>query len=530
MADTFSFPGLYIGTVMITDTEKRRVGVYIPKIMSALYNGDTQQYTVPTNNGLQNVSFSTNINKQITKINYIWVKSWYYHQGLPDVGSKVAVWFIDGNLQLGFWKKFDPNGDYAVIPEEAHVKQFDLNINNINQGIYSDTSVSFELPEYFNIVSYNDEESRNTRFVFNENYNFYKGNSLIDSINDLQKSMEFITNRVSNTFSATLEKITFPEMKTISSPGEDGTITETGVIKKETYDYLKKVFDNDSSNMINNFATYTNLLDMNTFFNTAYSLLNSLVSVYKRYENYITKYNALSDKTLVPHDLDYFENIIKNLFDSISSAKLSEAASIDKQLALYFPTTPTVVLSYMEKMGNKEDKASTNKSLTLSFNAFSVFSDSNIIQQDDTTTVTIPESVVYSGNLSEDGNTNNSVIFIGWKDSQNNIYKKDTSIIYENVNLTPAFVGFDLSFNADRIVIINDDFKNKTFDANFTYYFDDNAPDTSTPITYVDVSTLNTAFSEFINDTSKKSMTIKMSNPYSEGSPLTYTLEKPAEV
>ena len=70
MSDTFSFPGLYIGTVMITDTEKRRVGVYIPKIMSALYNGDTQQYTVPTNNGLQNVSFSTNIKKQITKINF----------------------------------------------------------------------------------------------------------------------------------------------------------------------------------------------------------------------------------------------------------------------------------------------------------------------------------------------------------------------------------------------------------------------------------------------------------------------------
>ena len=174
MADKYTFNDIYIGTVLKVDRDNRRVGAYIPRLMSALSGNEELEYQLPTNNGLTNVSFSTNMNKSVTKINYIWLKSWFYKQPLPNVGSKIQAIFIDGNLTTGFWKSFDPNGDYETIPEESHLEQFKININGSEKTVYSDSTLSIQFPDYFDIVSNTDETTKNTTFlalILGQSYN-----------------------------------------------------------------------------------------------------------------------------------------------------------------------------------------------------------------------------------------------------------------------------------------------------------------------------------------------------------------------
>ena len=436
MADKYTFNDIYIGTVLKVDRDKRRVGAYIPRLMSALSGNEELEYQLPTNNGLTNVSFSTNMNKSVTKINYIWLKSWFYKQPLPNVGSKIQAIFIDGNLTTGFWKSFDPNGDYETIPEESHLKQFKININGSEKTVYSDSTLSIQFPDYFDIVSNTDETTKNTTFLLNENYNFYKGNSLIDVINNLEKTVEFLSSQVTTNYNDTVNN----ELSVINV--ESGTIND---LDKN----LKRMFDKFKSSLINNMNSQENLFDTNILYSNGLKLLKLMNTAYTKYASYKTKYNELTDesKLLIPAVTDSsIDYDIQNIYNQIFTAELlnnNKCENLIEKINNYFPESCTVQLEY-DTFVNDTIK---NNTLSLNFVPFKVFSNESL---PDETNIISSNAFFYT----ESGIMKSSLLFDSWTDGFNS-YKKDHSLIASNLKLYPAFFGL-MSLSNNQLSTVND--------------------------------------------------------------------------
>ena len=419
MADIFTFKDLYIGTVMKLDKENRKIGVYIPKLMSAMYSGDVSEYSVPTNNGLQDISFSTNINKSVKKINYFWVRPWYKNKGLPEIGSKVAIWFIDGNITLGFCKEFDPNGDYSVIPEESHENILSLNINNNKENIFTNSNINIDLPNYFNIITKIDDD-KNVTFSLQENYNFYEGNSLIDAINNLQKSVKYLTDKTVETFNTTLTSL-------------NSIITSSDELSIK----LKTLFSQNKSRVLTLLSSQNNLLDSDAYYSYGFKLLTLLNDTYTSYTNYTTKYNELDEnnKSKLSLSTELFNNNIEYIYSYFLNSKINEIDNDIKIVENYFPNTITLNFEYFISNQNLIQKKNT--SLT-NLELFSIFNNENI-----------PSDMIYNGN------TNSAIKFIGWKDNIDNYILND-SLLYRNTALTPAYFGLDYDNSFLNIILVND--------------------------------------------------------------------------
>lgn len=198
----------YIGTVLKLDKEKRLIGVYIPKLMPALYDGSAIENKFPTNNGIDYPYTNINISSTVKKINYIWVKPFFKNAALPKIGSKVNIRFLDGSISLGQCWAFDVNGDYDVIDDEKYKKILSFQISDKASDINEEDMININLPNDYTVArSTND---KNITYTIEENFDFYKKGSVSKVITDLQKSMEYFSDNEYKTFTDTISQISSP--------------------------------------------------------------------------------------------------------------------------------------------------------------------------------------------------------------------------------------------------------------------------------------------------------------------------------
>lgn len=125
-----SFDGWMVGEVKKVDPANRRLGVYIHKLMANIPSTTEQELQIPTvtNPNLSNNIDSSTYARSVDTVNYIWVRSTDMREKMPDVGSKVLVWFLDGDPKKGFWSPFYLNDYvYSFIEEEKYSRLFQMN-------------------------------------------------------------------------------------------------------------------------------------------------------------------------------------------------------------------------------------------------------------------------------------------------------------------------------------------------------------------------------------------------------------------
>lgn len=154
-----NFMGFMVGDVLEVEQASRRVAVYLPKLMPGI-GGDTQVSSDVQTSQSASVS-GLNFSQTIRVRNSMWVGPYDYDEPLPAVGSKVVVFFIDGNPNLGYWDKFNPNSDYRVIDEERYPKLATLRLANTTIDVNRDDTISVDLPsEFYTTLSVSDKDKR----------------------------------------------------------------------------------------------------------------------------------------------------------------------------------------------------------------------------------------------------------------------------------------------------------------------------------------------------------------------------------
>ncbi len=157
--NSLNFMGFFIGDVLEVEQPSRRVSVYLPKLMPGI-GGDTLVSSEIQTSQTRSVS-GLKYSQTIRVRNSMWVYPYDYDEPLPAVGSKVAVFFIDGNPNRGYWDKFNPNNDYTVIDEERYPKLATLRVANTTIDVNKDDNVSIDLPrEFYTTLSVSNKDKR----------------------------------------------------------------------------------------------------------------------------------------------------------------------------------------------------------------------------------------------------------------------------------------------------------------------------------------------------------------------------------
>lgn len=161
MTEVMDLNQYFIGTVVGYDVNTREVDVFIPKLMPAIPDGQKDRTSL-TNLGNPNINIK--YNKNITMSSSIKLKPYDMDSPLPEINSKVMVFFLEGQLRWGYWSKFNPNGDYEVIESEKYEELYKLQIGDKEVLIKSDDKVEIELPEGFNVILTEDKENKIKHF------------------------------------------------------------------------------------------------------------------------------------------------------------------------------------------------------------------------------------------------------------------------------------------------------------------------------------------------------------------------------
>jgi hypothetical protein len=163
-----NFSGYFIADVLEVDRSERRVSVYIPKFMPGMPGGSqiSSSIITTTNPNITGLNYNTTIKVR----NSIWVYPWNFDDPLPKVGSKVAVFFMDGNPKTGYWEKFNPNNNYEVIDDERYPKLLDLNFSGSSVTVNTDDNLTIEFPSNYTSVYNEDGKNKTIRVLQRENY------------------------------------------------------------------------------------------------------------------------------------------------------------------------------------------------------------------------------------------------------------------------------------------------------------------------------------------------------------------------
>lgn len=156
-----SFEGSFIGTVVGYDVTTREVDVFIPKLMPGVPDG---QKDITTKTNLGNKNIKINYNDNITLSSSIRVKSEDINKPMPNIGSKVSVYFLEGQFRWGYWSKFNPNGDYDVIEEEKYNNLYTIQIGEKEIIVKEEDRIEIELPEGFDVILTEDPENKIKHF------------------------------------------------------------------------------------------------------------------------------------------------------------------------------------------------------------------------------------------------------------------------------------------------------------------------------------------------------------------------------
>jgi hypothetical protein len=155
--------GLFIGIVKKTDAIGRKLGIYISKLMPAISESSPTYQENINIDSINLASTKTNLDvaENIYTVPYIWVDMMNADDKLPDIGSRVGVIFLDGQITKGLAFKFNKNNDYVPIQSEKYSPLSALSIQNKNIIIRENDIVNLTLPEsLFNVIYSYDAEAK----------------------------------------------------------------------------------------------------------------------------------------------------------------------------------------------------------------------------------------------------------------------------------------------------------------------------------------------------------------------------------
>lgn len=490
----------FIATVIKLDKEKRRVGVYIPRLMPAIYGATATGHKYPTNNGINITNINKNISATVTKVNYFWVNAKEYTTPLPEIGSTVIVTFLDGTPNIPYWEEFDYNGANQIIEEERYPDLFDLSVNNKNKKIKTSDTIKINTPDNYIITT--QTENKNTTFNILENFDFYKQGKLQEVINNLQKSVSYIETKYFKTFIDGIQMInlfeTTPEKSsnwfkvTNTNLTNDEAVALLNEIDLTKYSLLDRYIIEERINQVkmniyagnmNNYSllkdfekflsvynlsiseyTYAefnklktfgiesideseNLLDAGDNFSYYNKLLLGLKDVYGLYETYLQNFNNLDNsiKQKIRIDSDIINTNIRSAFSKAKNS--TNISNVDKYVTYIknlFPETAKITYKFSIDGENFISTIKDTKKI------FSQPDDSDKIisvngKEVDVTDPSIDFMPVVTSSKTP-------IIYSKFKpvtwvdDSQDDIFDTNYYLI-KNINATPKYIGCYLVYD-----------------------------------------------------------------------------------
>jgi hypothetical protein len=165
----YNFNNYFVADVLNIDFTNRRLAVYIPKLMPGVAGNQEISAQIQTSNN-PNVSGLQSFNNVISTKNSIWVFPWDFKEPLPKIGSKVAVFFLEGNPKTGYWQLFNPNNNYEVIDEEKFPKLLNLSFASSNIQLDTDDSIEIVFPESYSSVLNQNGKTKKIELFDERNY------------------------------------------------------------------------------------------------------------------------------------------------------------------------------------------------------------------------------------------------------------------------------------------------------------------------------------------------------------------------
>lgn len=312
----------YIAIVKKIDVANRTCDVFIPKLMMAMNSSELirQNYSIDTSNlkDAENIKLNTSI----TKINYFRVYAEDVDEPMPELESTVSVYFLDGNIRLGYWTKFNPNGNYSVIEEERYPLLATIQVGSKTIQLHDQDNINIIIPEDFSVNLVEDGKNKTLYITDNLQLNTSIGN-LKQYISDLQSNMTYLVDK------KRAEEINNIKSKELTNINPEGTITDT-----------------DAALLYNKMINYQNEIDLsaNTSFNDITNISEKINKQLDGYNTIINEYNNLKAETekenssITNDDLNnakealsiYGNSLYAEDFDSTYTAVLEEVSPTKK--------------------------------------------------------------------------------------------------------------------------------------------------------------------------------------------------------
>lgn len=180
------FSDTYIGIVCGYDINTRELDVFIPKLMPAIPE-NRENVSVKTNLGMVSSLYNIKYNPQIILTSTIKVRAEDMSAELPKVGSRVEVYFLEGNPLYPCWSCWNYNGDYEIIDEEKYPKYFSLKIGGMVVDVNKDDVIEINVPEKYEVLQAKDDDQKHKVFNLVENDTIEERlNSITTSIGNIE--------------------------------------------------------------------------------------------------------------------------------------------------------------------------------------------------------------------------------------------------------------------------------------------------------------------------------------------------------
>lgn len=194
------FSGYLVGTVKKIDKKSRKVAVFLPKMMPAIPETGSKQ--VITNYG--NTSIKVNYRNYMTSVDYIWTEARNTDEPMPEVGSKVLVWFLENSPWAGYWEKFNALGDYSVIPEERYKSLFTVKIGDKTIKLSEADELKINVPDTLKVVSIENGKEHQVNLINKNQY--YTKEDISAIVNPLADKIQLLTEKIDE-LNAEIEKL-----------------------------------------------------------------------------------------------------------------------------------------------------------------------------------------------------------------------------------------------------------------------------------------------------------------------------------
>lgn len=433
----------YIGTVMGIDIVNRKCNVYIPKLMMGLPGNlvINNEYPVKTENiiNIKNLNIATSL----TKTNIIEVQSYDIDEPMPEIGSLVLVYFLEGNPKYGYWEKFNPYGKYKVIESERYPKIFTLEIGEKKIQVNQDDYIKIDIPKEYEVIFVESEKTKLIK-IHNDD------NSV--SISELQSIVNNLNNNLNSIKQEKiddLEKLISEEKTTIETM--KSSISETLYNSVQNYLNYKADQSNDLTLSLDDLKH--NSKDVTKKTSALLDLTNQCLEYINYYqsnllgfipEGKVQEYNLLTNETAQKYFEDTYSKIIE--IDSETNVEqeiqvLKEKISYIKTINYYYEDKENKVKTFNENLNNTFPKLLTDELKT-------IYNNNN--PNDETTDENYQELVIAAISLHTSDNISSTT-----KINETNIYKSQD--VYLNLmNLDFIVDAIEVGDNEYSLVIIDE--------------------------------------------------------------------------